>query len=150
MKIIKNISFFIVISILIVLLANYLETDFLFKYLQNNIIGLLLTLLAIITATLGLIASKIQDILVKYPEFDFSPTIREMKMALLEQIILIAVSILCLIIQDSLKITFDLKEFICNTILVTVLIYTISILWDTGKSVFIIIDELQKLKNNTK
>ena len=60
MKLAKNISFFIVISIIISLIGKGLESKFLFTYLQQNIIGLLLTLLAINTATLGLIASKIQ------------------------------------------------------------------------------------------
>ena len=145
MKLAKNISFFIVISIIISLIGKGLESDFLFTYLQQNIIGLLLTLLAINTATLGLIASKIQDIVVKYPKMDFSITIKEMKKSLLEQIILIVVSVITLLLMDSAKITYEFKDIIGNTILTTVLIYAVNILWDTGKGVFVIIEELQNM-----
>lgn len=147
MKTIKNISFFIVLATIVTLFSNFLESKFLFDYLKNNIIGLLLTLLAINTATLGLIASKIQDITVQFPKFDFSNTIYEMKTSLLEQIILISLSIITSIFLDSCKVCFDYKIEICNIILVAILIYSINILWDTGKAVFVIIEELQKMNN---
>ncbi len=148
MKLAKNISFFIVLAIIISLIGKGLESKFLFTYLQENIIGLLLTLLAINTATSGLIASKIQDIVVNYPTIDFSITIKEMKKSLLEQIILIIVSVVCLLLMDSAKITYEFKEIIGNTILTAVLIYAVNILWDTGKGVFVIIEELQKMNKN--
>jgi len=138
----------LVVSTIITVLGNMLESNFLFNYLQENIIGLLLTLLAINTATLGLIASKIQDIVINFPEMDFSSTTKEMKLSLLEQIILIIVSVFTLLIQDSNKLTFEFKDDIGNIILVAVLIYAINILWDTGKAVFVIIDELQNINKN--
>jgi len=147
MKLAKNISFFIVIAIIISLVGKALESKFLFTYLQQNIIGLLLTLLAINTATSGLIASKIQDIVVKYPKIKFSITIKEMKKSLLEQIILIIVSVIALLLMDSAKIIYEFKDIIGNTILTAVLIYAVNILWDTGKGVFVIIEELQKMNN---
>ena len=116
--------------------------------MQTNIISLLITLLAINTATSGLIASKIQDFVIQKPEVDFSLTIKEMKTSLLEQIILIVVSVICLIIQNSKKIELEFKDDMCNIILITVFIYSIDILWDTGKAVFVIIEEIQKLNNN--
>lgn len=148
MKLVKNISFYIIISILITFLGFKLESKFLFKYLQENIIGLLLTLLAINTATLGLIASKIQDIVVNYPQMDFSETIKQMKISLLEQIILIIISILCLLLMDSRIIIYEFKIEIGNVFLVSILIYAINILWDTGKGVFVIIEELQNMNNS--
>ncbi|WP_438966660.1 hypothetical protein [Flavobacterium sp.] len=148
MNTIKNISFYIVLGIIITFLGKFLESDFLFIYLKENIIGLLLTLLAINTATLGLIASKIQDIVVDYPKFDFSSTIKEMKTSLLEQIILICSSVVTLLLLDSNKIDFSYKTDIGNVILTTVLIYSVNILWDTGKAVFIVIEELQNMNKN--
>lgn len=148
MKNLKNISFFFVIALAITTIGNVLDSTFLFIYLQTNIIGLLITLLAINTATSGLIASKIQDFVVQKPEIDFSSTIKEMKSSLLEQIILIITSVICLIIQNSKKIELELKDDICNIILITVFIYAIDILWDTGKAVFVIIEEIQKINNN--
>ncbi|TYC14779.1 hypothetical protein ES677_05205 [Bizionia gelidisalsuginis] len=145
MNTIKNISFFIVIGIVMTILGKILDSDFLFMYLKESIIGLLLTLLAINTATSGLIASKIQDIIVNQPKIDFSDTIKEMKRSLLEQIILISLSIITLLLMDSTKLTFLFKVEISNVILVSILAYSINILWDTGKAVFVIIEELHKL-----
>lgn len=142
---IKDISFFIIIAITITFFGYILESDFLFNYLKDSIIGLLLTLLAINTATLGLIASKIQDMITIHPNFDFSETINEMKTSLKEQIILIALSIFTLLIFDSPLIVFELKTEIANGILTFILIYAISILWDTGKAVFIIIEQIQNM-----
>jgi hypothetical protein len=118
--------------------------------LNAQLIGLLLTLLAINTATLGLVASKIQDIVVSRPEFDFNSTIYQMKLSLKEQIVLITLSIITLIIQSSKIVEFSYKIDITNVILIGVLIYSIDILWDTGKSVFVVIEELQKLNNKEK
>lgn len=133
-------------------LGNWLESDFLFIYLKDNIIGLLLTLLAINTATSGLIASKIQDILTEFKELDFSGTIKEMKLSLLEQIILICISVVSLLVLDSGKISFEYLNEVGNVVLTTVLIFAIAILWDTGKAVFIIIENIHNLKslNNGK
>lgn len=144
MRLAKNISFYIVVAFALCLLSKYLESNFLFKYLTDNIIGLLLTLLAINTATLGLIASKIQDMLEKYPKMSFKQTTNEMKFSLTEQVVLIIISVISLIILDSKVIIFQYKELLLNTVLVSVLIYSISILWDTGKAVFVIIDLIEK------
>lgn len=149
MTLIKSISFYIIIGFLISWSSQWLESDFLFKYLKENIVGLLITLLAINTATLGLISSKIQDIVLKEPMLDFKTTIKEMKVSLLEQIFLIGSSIVCLLLMESPKIIFHCKDLVGNTILTTILIYSIAILWDTGKAVFIIIDELQDLHNKS-
>lgn len=145
----KNISFVLVISTILVIVCKQLETDFLFTYLANNLIGLLLTLLAINTATLGLIASKMQDILRDKPEFNFDRTIKQMKLSLLEQIVLIIISIVTLVLQSSKVLTINHKQEITDIFLVSVLIYSINILWDTGKGVFVVIEELQKMKKNT-
>lgn len=147
MRLAKNISFYIIIAFLICLVSSYLKSDFLFKYLTENLIGLLLTLLAINTATLGLIASKIQDMLEKHPKMSFKNTTREMKFSLTEQVILIIVSVIALIVLNSSVVQFQYKELALNTILVGVLIYSVNILWDTGKAVFVIIDLIENMNN---
>ncbi|MBK8112874.1 MAG: hypothetical protein IPK46_22535 [Saprospiraceae bacterium] len=68
-----------------------------------------------------------------------------MKISLLEQAIILDVSIVVLIIADSKLITYEYKNLLCNTILFSILTYAINILWDTGHAVFIIIDQLQQL-----
>ena len=148
MRIVKNISFFIILGFIVVLISIWIKSDFLFSYLQNSIIGLLLTLLAINTATLGLIASKMQDMLEKHVGLSFEKTIKEMKFSLIEQIVLIAVSITSLMLLGSSIIIFEYKEILVNSLLTSVLLYAIHILWDTGKAVFVIIDLIQKNKGS--
>ncbi|MEN9442823.1 MAG: hypothetical protein RLZ33_2900 [Bacteroidota bacterium] len=141
----KNISFYLVISYIICLGAYFVNSSSLFTYLRGNIIGLLLTLLAINTATLGLIASKMQDLLKDFPTFSFKDSIQQMKLSLLEQIILIVSSVLIIIVHGSKMIDFPHKEFTLDVLLGTVVVYSIAILWDTGKAVFVVIEEIQSL-----
>lgn len=152
MKLLKKISFnkiciYIVISLCCVFLTKILKSEFIFKYLQENIITLLVTLLAINTATSGLIASKIQDLMLQHKGISFKNSTEEMKLSLLEQIILIIISFIAVVFQNSPIIIFDYKELIGNIILTFILIYAIHILWDTGNAVFISIDTIEKLND---
>ncbi|GIM51209.1 hypothetical protein ACI76O_01210 [Capnocytophaga cynodegmi] len=148
MDYIKDISLYVIIGIIITFSGAMLDSTFLFTYLKGNIIGVLLTLLAINTATSGLIASKIQDVLTQYPKMNFSGVIKEMKASLLEQIVLICLSVLVLLLVESSKIDFTYKNEIGNVFLVSILSHAISNLWDTGKAVFIIIEQIQKMNKN--
>jgi cytochrome c biogenesis factor len=149
LNLIKDIALYIVIGAGLTALSYWLESDFLFTYLNDDIVTLLLTLLAINIASSGLIASKIQDLQISLENtIDFSETIGEMKLALLEQIILIVASIILFLLQDSAKIQFSGKEEILNGLLVTILVYAIAILWDTGKAVFIVIQEIDQLNKS--
>lgn len=145
----KNISFYLVFSYITCLGAYYVNSNSLFTYLRENIIGLLLTLLAINTATLGLIASKMQDLLKDFPNFSFSDSIQQMKLSLLEQIILIVSSVVIIIVHGSNMIEFPHKEFTLDALLGTVVVYSIAILWDTGKAVFVVIEQIQKMQNDS-
>lgn len=85
-------------------------------------------------------------ILIKYKEINFASTIKEMKLSLYEHIFLIGTSIIVLVAIDSKILICSNKEFIGNIILTAVLLYAINILLDTGKAVFVLIDEIQKLR----
>ncbi|MDQ8749262.1 hypothetical protein CMU71_03830 [Elizabethkingia anophelis] len=148
MRLVKNISFFLIIGFIITKICECLKSEFLFKYLQDNIIGLLLTLLAINTATLGLIASKIQDFIEKYEGMSFVKTIKEMKFSLKEQVVLIGLSIVVLILLKSEIINFEFKDTLCNSVLVSVLLYSVVILYDTGKAVFVIIELIEGINKH--
>ncbi len=145
MKLIKNISFYIILGFLLTLLSWGLESQYLYKFLKENIVSLLITILAINIATLGLITSRIQDILNKY-DVDFKDTTKEMKILLYEQVTLIFISIVSLTIFEGNIITYENKNLILEGILNTVLIYSINILLDAGKAVFILIDLIQENK----
>lgn len=137
----------LVTGTLVTSLCHFLESDYIFHYIQGNVIGIQVTLLSINTATLGLIASKIQEISLQY-NIDFTDTVREMKFSLKEQIALIITSIATLIIMKSKLLTMGCQEFVGNAILSSVVIYALNILWDTGKSVFVIIELINDSKDN--
>ncbi|WP_417266084.1 hypothetical protein [Brumimicrobium sp.] len=145
METIKDISMYLILSIVATVFCYWLESSFLFDYLQNNIIGLLITLLAINTATSGLVASKMQDLKLQKPQIDLKEPIKQMKLSLVEQIILIAVSIIFMTILNSSLVNFDYKEHLFNGGLIFVLIYALAILMDTGKAVFTMIEGLQNI-----
>jgi len=140
----KIISVIILISIITVYFCNVIGSTSIFEYLNENLITILVGFLAINTATLGHLAAKIQDVMLVHKELDFSNTTFEMKKSLTEQIILIAISVILIIIEKS-TLNFYLKTEIVNIISFSVFLYAINILWDTGKSVFIIIEEIRKL-----
>lgn len=143
-RIIKDVSFYIVIAAAITFFSELFETQFLYTYLKEHLIGLLITLMAINTATLGLIASKIQDIQMSHPQREFPDTIKEMKLSLKEQIALVVLSILVLIVNDSPNTEFAYKGIVFNIILTTILTYAIAILWDTGNAVFVSLEVSKK------
>lgn len=114
-------------------------------YLKDNLLTILLAFLAINTATLGHLSAKIQDIIVEYKNLDFTDTIREMKKSLLEQIILIILTVILIIVDNGENVQFKLKTELLYTFFLAIFIYALDILWDTGKSVFIIVDEINKI-----
>jgi len=130
----------------VVLGCDYLESPFLLKYLRENLVGIILTLLAINTATLGFIGSKIQEAAASIPNLNLSEPIWQMRISLIEQFCLLILTIIALIIRDSAKLTFETKWFICDVTLTAAFIYSIDILRDTGVSVFTLIREMEKAR----
>jgi hypothetical protein len=141
----KNILVSFAISVILIGLEFVLQSNFLSNFLKNNLVGLLLTLLAINTATSSVISSKLEEISQRTGA-NFQEVIKEVKIALIEQIILIALSVLLLIVLDSKKIDFNIfyLKHIVNVFLCSILVYAIDILRDTGVTIFNIIIELNK------
>lgn len=150
MIIVKNISFYLLVSILICFLSELLNSSFLSEFLKANTIMLEIALLAMNIATLGMISSKLYEVLEKNRGGNIDKTRKELNLALIEQITLIVVCFMSLIIFDNNKAInviglSNYREFILNVILLASLIYYLFITWDIGKSVFIIIDEINKM-----
>ncbi|EAP87944.1 hypothetical protein [Croceibacter atlanticus] len=141
---IKDIALYLVLGLIINLLSFFLANDYLVNYLLDNLITIQLTLLAINTATSGLVVSKMQDIKKENPHLDLKPISKSLLDSLKEQIILIIVAIALLIIIDS-QITEKLEytkyfDFGLEVFLIGVFINSVQILWDTGKAIFVMID----------
>lgn len=137
---IKYIIYYLAISIVIYGLCFILESTFFFEFLRENIVVLLITLLAINTATISVIVAKLHEISISVQK-NFDKTIKEVKVSLLEQIILIAVSSLLLIFYHSpvIQNCFKYYNALFDTLFTVVFIYSIDILRDTGIAIFEII-----------
>jgi hypothetical protein len=131
------------ISIILIGFENLLESSFFSNFLKDNLVSLLLTLLAINTATSAVISAKLEEISERTGA-DFVDVIKEIKKSLIEQIILISLSVIFLIILESKFTVNYVLIIIVNIILSTILVYAIDILRDTGVTIFNILIELNK------
>ncbi|MEC4049572.1 hypothetical protein OX284_009045 [Flavobacterium sp. SUN046] len=149
LRFLKYFSIFFSISILFEIWMIYIESEYLKSFLKSNILTILLAFLAINTATLGVIASKIQEIKTKFKDCDFSNTINEMYFSLKEQVVLLIMNIFVLVIDDSKLICFSYKCLIVNSLLSSIFFYSIYVLWDTGKAVFVMTTLSNEVNDNT-
>ncbi|MDM1405754.1 hypothetical protein HX039_16875 [Myroides marinus] len=147
---IKVFSICFAISVVLEIIADAIESKLLIDFLKSNILTLLLALLAINAATLGVTVSKVQEILSKYEGINFKDSIKEMLFSLKEQIALIIITTIVLVIEGSQVLVFQYKDLVCHSIIYSVFFHSIYILWDTAKSVFVIIEISDKLKNLKK
>lgn len=119
-----------------------LDSEFLNHFLSCNLVNLLVALLAINTATLGIVLTKIRDLVERYgsPE-SFQRTRAQCLLSVREQLALIVVAIVLLTVSGSSRLTGegDLR-LVINTLVAAVFAYAIHILYDTAISVFVIID----------
>lgn len=147
---IKNTCVFIVLGILMTSFCSLIESEFLATFLHQNIISLTITLIAITSAVRAIILSKLTEIKISNKQIDFSETFKELKISIYEQVAMIVISILTISIGDSKLLIANPNIpiwFIVNSILTTVLFYSIYILYDTAIAV---IDIFIALSNNNK
>lgn len=148
MRYFNNSPIYIVLALAIWLITYLLDSNEIYLFLQKNIISLLVTLLAINTATLGLLASKLHEVSVKKEGINFKEVTKEMSISLTEQIALIAIAFATLIFIGSEIICWEYKSITGNIILLILFIADIDILRDTGKSVFVLLDLMSNSTNN--
>ena len=145
---VKDIIFYIVIGVGLYYLNHSLKSTFLPHFLQEQLIPLLGTLLAINIANSTLLLSKLEDVLTKQGNTQnstaFAKTKKEVRGNLKEQIFLIAIALLALVIWESPLFASSSVGHITGAICSSALIYALAILWDTAKAVFIILDFSQK------
>lgn len=135
---IKTSSIVLLIAIVLTLGCDKIGSHFLQKYLCENLLTIILGFLAINTATLGVLATKLHDIKKELPHLELTDVVKQMKSSLTEQIALVVLVLLSLVLRNS-ALQFEYKWFITDVINLSCFLYAIDILWDTGKSVFILI-----------
>ena len=122
-------------------LSNVVESGFLINFLKEELITILIALLAINTTTGSIVMTKLRDIS-DSTGVSFSSTIRELRLSIFEQLIFIIVGIVVLVCLDS-KVVMELHsqlENILNILLISVFIASLHNLYDTASSIFIILE----------
>ena len=110
-NIVFNILLSIVVGYLLTQLQLFLGSCYLINFLKQNLITLLVALIAINSATLSILLTKIRELLDKTGQISsFDNTKKQMIISIREQVIIVFVAILFLIIQDSSFIKFH-SEF---------------------------------------
>lgn len=118
-----------------------LESDYIIRFLDGNLVSLLIALLAINTASLGIVLSKIREILdSKAGSNDFSATKNAMLYSIKEQIVLIFLSLILLMLNNSNWLTTQPKIApLIEIAVITCFTFSMLILFDTAKSIFVIL-----------
>lgn len=137
----------IIIALFFGIVLNYVEqsilkSSYLLDFIKNNLVMLLIALLAINSTTLALVMTKIKELIDKTGRKDsFQKTKKEMLFSVKEHIALVGFVILLLILNSS-PIIKEYKQAItiCNVLLISSMIYSLQMLYDVSKSAFIILD----------
>ncbi|MCY1309588.1 hypothetical protein D9M70_596960 [compost metagenome] len=119
------------------------QSQYLNDFLKGNLVTLLVALLAINSATMGIVLTKIRDLIDKKGEGSehFQSTKSQMLLSIKEQIALIVSAVFLLTIGGSSFISQhqELKSGYW-VLLSAIFVYAMIVLYDTAKSVIIIID----------
>ncbi len=123
-----------------------LDSDYIIKFLDGNLVSLLIALLAINTASLGIVLSKIREILDSGDgNSDFSATKSAMLYSIKEQIVLIFLSLILLMLNNSNWLTTQPKLIpLIEISVITCFTFSMLILFDTAKSIFVILSFKKK------
>jgi len=138
----KQFFFSLGVAFALTKMQTLFESVYLTIFLKQNLVTLLVALLAINCTTLGVVLTKIRELIDHSGKPGaFNQTRKEMMRSVNEQVILVGVSIILLLMQDSkwLQQYVFVVEFI-QVFIITSFIFAIVILYDTAMSVFVILE----------
>lgn len=118
-----------------------LGSQFLCPFLRGNLVSLLIALLAINATSLGIVLTKIRDIMDRQGvSKGFEKTQAVMLFSIKEQIVLIFVSVILLMLDGSkLIVGYDQVMVFVRVGVITCFVYAMMVLYDTAKSIFIVL-----------
>lgn len=124
------------------LLNIWLDSKFLYRFFDSNLVTILVALLAVNAATMGIVLTKIRDLIDKNGNAAlFKKTRSSMLLSIKEQIGLIVLATLVLSVKSSPAIqSIENMPLLLNSIITGIFIYALLVLYDTAKGVLIIVD----------
>jgi len=141
-NIIKSSLISVGIACLATFLLESIGSRYLFEFLRQNLINIQIGLLAINTATLGVVLTKLRDLVDKgIPLSKFSSARGEMLLSVKEQMALIIVALIILSIESATSSSVHIPTELIRILLLSCFVYSLMILYDTAKSVFVVLGE---------
>lgn len=117
-----------------------IESEAVFELLKANITNLQVALLAVNAATLGIVLTKIKELIDKKGVNTFESVKAQMLLSIKEQITLIAASLIIIALISAKCPPINVEMSVYKVGLLTTFVYTLLILYDTANSVFVILD----------
>lgn len=119
-----------------------LSSTYITYFLNENLVVILIALIAINSATLGIVLTKVKELIDETKNNEaFVKTKKEMILSVHEQIFLVFVSLILLLVQNSEWLNAHLKvKPLIEVSIMSCFVYALIILYDTAKSVFVILD----------
>ena len=140
---------YLLIGVVIHAVSTWLQSDFIETFLDENLITLLLALLAINTTTISVIMTKLREIS-DQAGISFDRTIHSMKSSVVEQVVLLAFAVVVSVLKSSnvINSAFTNANFIANVLLISILLRAVYILYDTANGVFVIAQKEEEIDRN--
>jgi hypothetical protein len=140
-NILKTIFLSLGIACFVQFIFRRIDSDSVNMFLLSNLTNLQVALLAINAATLGIVLTKIRELIEQVGnKSTFESTKSEMLVSIKEQLALIIFSLIVIAFSAAKNPIFYLSQDVYKTLLLSSFIYSLFILYDTAKSVFVILD----------
>lgn len=142
MQKIKTSVFYLCIGGLLTCGSHVLKSAFLPEFLMRDLLTILIALLAINIATLGIVFSKLEEIAVSVEARSgtrpsFQKTQEEAFSSIKEQMWMISITVIVSMLCSSAFCDYYMVfKYITQTILATVLVWDLFVLYDTSSAVF--------------
>lgn len=130
------------IGFVVEIINGWFSSQYLSKFFETNLITILVALLAINATTMGIVLTKIRDLIDKNggAEF-FRKTRAQMLLSVKEQIGLIVIATSLLSIKSGTSISgVENMPLLLNSVVTSTFVYALIVLYDTAKSILIIVD----------
>jgi|SRR5690554_3296880 len=130
------------VGFLVELLSSWLSSSFLQKFFESNLVTILVALLAINAATMGIVLTKIRELIDKRGGAQFfESTKKNMLLSVKEQIGLIVLATTVLSVNSSpLVANVQNLSLFLDSLITGIFVYALLVLYDTAKGVLIIVD----------
>jgi len=122
-------------------LLQAIGSSYVAEFLKANIVNIQIGLLAINAATLGIVLTKLRDLVDKGVDpHVFAAARAQMLLSIKEQVGLIIAALVILSVSQATSIPFRFPSGLLDVLLVTCFAYSLLILYDTAKSVFVVLE----------